>query len=222
MPCFLIVHLINPFKLGNGVKYFGGYDWGFNHPFAFVLCAITQDKKIYVVSHATAAKKRIDEQAKMINDIVGDKKITIYCGHDCWDGSKGPTVASQLRLALPRLSFIKANIKRAQAVAILRGLFAYQGTELNDPQLKFFKNTEPVYDVVSGMQFDEKKPEDVIKMDADDYGVGGDDVYDALRYAVVTWLRPKVLGEKKKDPSTADYLKDYIERSDRIMESSFL
>jgi hypothetical protein len=39
------------------------------------------------------------------------------------------------------------------------------------------------------LQHDPNRPEDVLKVDADEDGVGGDDAADALRYAVATKTR---------------------------------
>jgi hypothetical protein len=36
------------------------------------------------------------------------------------------------------------------------------------------------------LQHDPNRPEDVLKVDADDEGIGGDDAADALRYLVAT------------------------------------
>jgi hypothetical protein len=45
------------------------------------------------------------------------------------------------------------------------------------------------------MQHDPSRPEDVLKVDADEDGVGGDDAADALRYLVATRER-KVMQRK--------------------------
>ena len=39
------------------------------------------------------------------------------------------------------------------------------------------------------LQHDPNRPEDVLKVDADEDGVGGDDTADALRYLVATRMR---------------------------------
>jgi hypothetical protein len=39
------------------------------------------------------------------------------------------------------------------------------------------------------MQHDPNRPEDVLKADADEEGIGGDDAADALRYLVATKAR---------------------------------
>ena len=44
------------------------------------------------------------------------------------------------------------------------------------------------------LQHDPNRPEDVLKVDADEDGVGGDDAADALRYLVVTKPRQLVVG----------------------------
>jgi hypothetical protein len=41
-------------------------------------------------------------------------------------------------------------------------------------------------DCIPAMQHDPNRPEDVLKVDADEEGVGGDDAADALRYLVAT------------------------------------
>ena len=44
----------------------------------------------------------------------------------------------------------------------------------------------------SGLQHDPNGPEDVLKIDADEDGIGGDDPADALRYLVATKARSVV------------------------------
>jgi hypothetical protein len=41
-------------------------------------------------------------------------------------------------------------------------------------------------ETLPGLQHDPNRPEDVLKVDADEEGVGGDDAADALRYLVAT------------------------------------
>ena len=44
-------------------------------------------------------------------------------------------------------------------------------------------------ETLPAMQHDPNRPEDVLKVDADEDGVGGDDAADALRYLVATKSR---------------------------------
>ena len=50
-------------------------------------------------------------------------------------------------------------------------------------------------DCLPAMQHDPNRPEDVLKVDADEEGVGGDDAADALRYLIATKSN-KVYGRK--------------------------
>lgn len=201
------VHLVEPFEPPSDVKWFAGYDWGFSHPFCFVLCFITQDKKIYIHSLVTAQKKEIDQQADMIRRLVGDKHLAVYAGTDIWSNRGGPTIVRELRSHLPNLTFIQANTDRVQGVATLRKLIAHHNSE---PQLRIFKNAADAYENLASMQYSDTNPEDVLKVNANESGVGGDDVFDSVKYAVNTFLNPKIL---RKEPAKPFSGEDLLKRS---------
>jgi len=50
-------------------------------------------------------------------------------------------------------------------------------------------NVNKKYPLFRSVQHDPNRPEDVLKVDADEEGVGGDDAADALRYLVATKTR---------------------------------
>ena len=50
-------------------------------------------------------------------------------------------------------------------------------------------------ETLPAMQHDPNRPEDVLKVDADEDGLGGDDAADALRYLVAT--KPRVIVERR-------------------------
>jgi phage terminase large subunit len=199
------VHVVEPFKLSSDVKYFAGYDWGYSHPFAFVLFGITQNKKIYLIAVVSDVKKEIKEQADLIRNVVGDKHLTVYAGHDIWAKRSGPKMVDDLRNELPNLSFVQANIDRIQGVAQIRKLIS---TRDGDPQLYIFKNAIEAYENLASMQYDEKKPEDVLKINANENGVGGDDIFDSIRYGLNTYLNPKHIKKGKPDPKSGQALLD--------------
>lgn len=205
------VHIIPPFELPEPVRWFAGYDWGHEHPFAFVLCGMTHDKKVYVTGHVYAQHKNIEQQVLMIKNLIGEKKPIVYLGHDAFQDRGHPTIARQLQQALPGLQLLKATTKRIHGVSILREQIAYQNTTKGYPNLRFFKNAEEVYDQVASMQYDDKKPEDALKMDANSEGEGGDDLYDALRYALASYLSPLNLPDKNIDKTSGEYLLKLIE-----------
>jgi hypothetical protein len=195
-------------------KYFAGFDWGFDHPFAFVLFAVTQDGTVYVVSCASARQKRPDQMVVKMKEILDGKKIAIYSGTDIWNDQGRSTIYEQLREAMgPQATFIRAYTKREQGVAEIRKYLAWEGTATGRPKLYFFENTLPVFNVVRAMQYDPKKPEDVLKIDADEYGFGGDDYYDAFRYGLMSRIYPMRVETDIKPGTGEDILRAITQKN---------
>lgn len=201
------VHIIDPIKLPPGTQYFAGYDYGYNHPFAFVLCAVTPDGDFYVVSHIKQRFTDPADQAKLMLEMLKDKgSVIVYAGHDIFDQrSGGKTIEDQLLDAgfrNSKHSIARAAIDHIQGVAELRKAFSLRPDGI--PYLRFFRNAKPVYDCIAEQQIDPNKPEDVIKLNALD-GEGGDDLYDAGRYAIRSWTLPNKL-QKVIKPNTGEVL----------------
>lgn len=210
------VHIIKRFKLPDNTAYFGGYDWGYAHPFAFVLFAVTEDEKVYVVGNCKAVKQTPKEQAEMIKNVIGDKRINIHAGLDIWSRKGGPTIYEQLRNYLSDCVFVKAKIDRIQGANEIRKYIVYENTETNEPKLRFFENTADVFNNLREMQYDiDKDPEDVIKMDANDIGEGGDDYYDAFRYGLMSRAYPNPKQVEVVDPKSGEALLEAIRDSQR-------
>ena len=57
------------------------------------------------------------------------------------------------------------------------------------PTLFIHKRCGRLLECLPTLQHDPNRPEDVLKVDADEDGVGGDDTADALRYLVATKAR---------------------------------
>ena len=57
------------------------------------------------------------------------------------------------------------------------------------PTLFIHKRCGRLIETLPTLQHDPNRPEDVLKVDADEEGVGGDDAADALRYLVATKSR---------------------------------
>lgn len=54
------------------------------------------------------------------------------------------------------------------------------------PRLFIHRRCGRLVETLPSLQHDPNRPEDVLKVDADEDGVGGDDAADALRYLVAT------------------------------------
>ena len=57
------------------------------------------------------------------------------------------------------------------------------------PKLFIHERCARLVECLPSLQHDPNRPEDVLKVDADEDGVGGDDTADALRYLVATKSR---------------------------------
>ena len=66
------------------------------------------------------------------------------------------------------------------------------------PRLRVFDRCRRLVECIPVLQHDPHRPEDVLKVDVDEDGNGGDDPYDALRYGVMG--RPG-LGAMRAGPS---------------------
>lgn len=199
-------HIIDPIKLPPGTQYFAGYDYGFNHPFAFVLCALTPAGEYFVVSHIRERFVEVaDQAALMLKMLEGKNRVMVYAGHDIFNKESGKTIEDQLLeagFARSGHSIVRAAIDHVNGVAELRKAFSLNPAGI--PYLRFFRNAQPVYDCIAEQQIDPNKPEDVIKLNAVD-GEGGDDLYDSLRYAIRSWTLPNKT-KKSIQPGTGEML----------------
>ena len=53
------------------------------------------------------------------------------------------------------------------------------------PRVKIFNRCAQLIECLPAMQHDPHRPEDVLKVDADEEGLGGDDAYDCVRYGLM-------------------------------------
>ena len=97
--------------------------------------------------------------------------------------SDGTTVAEQYRRSGIRLS--PANTDRINGWAEILSRFGDGDAGLH-PRLFIHKRCVRLLDCLPAMQHDPNRPEDVLKVDADEEGVGGDDAADTLRYLIAT------------------------------------
>jgi len=186
-------HIVDSFDIPQGWNMFGAFDYGFNHPYSFGIFAVNGDGVTYLIKRIKGRLKRVDEIARSIIDAVepygGIKRFSYtVAGTDCWNIRKErtePSIYEQFLNFSTPIVLQKAATARAQGVAQMRSFFAWKGTSQDDdgpvdgkPRFYFFQDTSEVFTVVSGMIFDPNDSEDVLKVDADEDGKGGDDDYD--------------------------------------------
>ena len=182
-------YLIAPFRaVPSHWTVWGGFDWGYNHPWSFGLYTADEDGNAYCLDTATGRQQQPPEIAERILAVIEahgcQRRVPwIAAGHDVWADVRArtehvPTLFEQFsKLGLP---MVKANISRVAGVQNLRRYLAG-----NPPRFRWVDtpNNRAVLTTLAGMVSDPNRPEDVLKVDAV-AGVGGDDHYDQVRYAL--------------------------------------
>jgi hypothetical protein len=190
------VHTCDPFEPPEHWYRFGGFDWGFAHPWVAVELATDEDGRLWVVDTVKGHRQLPDEIAERISRKLSHKMRYMAAGHDCWHthkarGESTPSVAEKLIGAGIPLS--RANQDRVHGLNNLRDYIGYRGRGPNgedwEPGIRFMRTDGNMWllDQLQSMVTDPDDTEVVLKVDADpDTGEGGDDGYDALRYAVAS------------------------------------
>jgi phage terminase large subunit len=198
------VHVIEPFEIPSHWNRFGSYDYGFNHPAAWLKWAIDEDGCVYVYWEHVEANESLSKQAQ--NVLNPKEKIQVYwAGHDCFATKKAgdPTIAEDFSKF--KIFMKPANISRVLGASRIRNYLEYKDTEQGriGPRVKIFKDCEILIDCLTRMVHDEKNIEDVLKVDSvDGDPTTGDDAYDAFRYGIMS--RPAIT-QKPEEPDKKRY-----------------
>jgi hypothetical protein len=214
------VHICQPHVLDNNWWYFGALDWGFHHPAWFGLFAVGQAGRIRMVDSVEMWRKQPHEMAERIGeflDRVGDEQgyeidvRYIVAGRECWSdikarGENTPTIAEQF--VDHGLALTKANQARIAGLNNMRRYVTRIGPlgEEVEPLFQLFDtpSNREGFRCLTSMVSDPKDPEDVLKVDADEYGSGGDDFYDMCRYGLAS--RPMVrMKQERRQQKVENY-----------------
>ncbi len=203
------VHVIGDFDDTRAVEWFAALDYGFAHYTVALLGCTDGDGNTFIVDehaermwlpqrHATAIRAMLGRHR--INSAhgwragqnetrpleLGDLKRFV-AGTDVFSRQgDGTTIAGQY--SREGITLRPASMDRVNGwAAVLQGL--------GDPEAKIgaklfvHKKCGRLIETLPTLQHDPNRPEDVLKVDADEDGIGGDDAADALRYLVATKSR---------------------------------
>ena len=192
------IHVVEDFDDTRAVEWFCAFDYGHVHYTVCLLGCRDGDGNTYVVDehaerlwlpqrHAAAIK------AMLARHKIGDRALTVtdlkrfVAGADVFSRqSDGTTIAAQY--AKHGISLRCANTDRVNGWAeVMQGLGDTDGGVR--PTLFFHKRCGRLIETLPALQHDPNRPEDVLKADTDEDGVGGDDCADTLRYLVATKTR---------------------------------
>ena len=126
-----------------------------------------------------------------------------------------PTIAEQFQSC--GIYLTQANISRRAGLNNLRQYLAWRGPDGKDgtPALRFMRTEGNLwlFNQLEVMVCDPDDPEDALKLNANDTGEGGDDGYDALRYALAS--RPPPAGPPPDEGPLDAWSPDVLEHEMR-------
>ena len=192
------VHVIEDFDDMREVEWFAALDYGFAHYTVCLLGCRDGDGNTFIVDehaermwlpqrHAAAIKAMIGRWK------IGDRRLELgdlkrfVAGADVFSRqSDGTTIAAQY--AKHGITLRVANTDRINGWAEVMQGYGEPDNGVT-PSLYIHKRCARLVETLPALQHDPNRPEDVLKVDADEDGVGGDDAADALRYLVATKSR---------------------------------
>lgn len=224
-------HLIPSFEIPPHWVRFGSFDWGFAHPFSFGEYAVNEDGVVFKIQTITGRRLHDGDIARRILDKLDHTRLSyIVAGHDCWAevkarGENPPTTAETFTKF--QLYLMQANISRPDGLKALREAV---NPEQEDGIRLFFLDNEGnrrCFEQLEARVADPDDPEDVLKTDADDWGEGGDDMYDETRYAISSRYqsaKPQGLDKPVESWSqevlAAEHARLYRGRGDKVVQHS--
>ena len=196
------VHVIDDFDDTRAREWFVALDYGFTHYTVALLGCTDGDGNAFVVDehaerlwlpqrHATAIKAMLARHEIGTGDnkrpmVLADLKRFV-AGADVFSRqSDGTTIAAQYARQGIRLTC--ANTDRVNGWAEVLSRLGDPSAGIA-PRLFIHRRCGRLLECLPTLQHDPNRPEDVLKVDADEDGVGGDDSGDALRYLVATKAR---------------------------------
>jgi phage terminase large subunit len=182
------VHVIDSFDDKLAVEWFCALDYGFTHYTVVHLGCTDGDGNMYIVDEHAERLWLPERHVASVKSMLARHGLTLgslkrfVAGADVFGKqSDGSTVASQYsRLGVHLRT---ASMDRVSGWAeILRRLGDIDhGLR---PTLFIHSRCQRLAECIPSLQHDPNRPEDVLKVDADEDGVGGDDAADCCRYLV--------------------------------------
>lgn len=168
-------------------------DYGFTHYTIAYLMARDRDGNEFAIDEHAERRWLVERHVGAIQAMLERYRVrveslsAIVAGADVFQKKhNGGSVADSY--AEHGLILTPANMDRVNgAAAILRGLGDDEAGI--SPRLFVSERCGRLIDCLPSLEHDPKRPEDVLKVDCDEEGRGGDDAYDAFRYGVMEGAR---------------------------------
>jgi hypothetical protein len=193
------VHVVEDFDDRRAVEWFAALDYGFTHYTVVLLGCTDGDGNLFIVDehaerlwlpqrHAAAIKAMLARHGLSV-----ERLRRFVAGADVFSRqSDGTTVAAQY--ARQGIVLRCANTDRLNGWAeVLQKMGDIEAGIT--PTMFIHRRCGRLIETLPALQHDSNRPEDVLKVDADEDGNGGDDAADSLRYLVAT--KPRTVTMRK-------------------------
>ncbi|MBI1178471.1 hypothetical protein GC207_13635 [bacterium] len=189
------VHVVDDFDETRAREWFCALDYGFTHYTVCLLGCTDGDGNLFVVDEHAERLWLPQRHANTIHAMlgrwqIGDRRLGIsdlkrfVAGADVFSRqSDGTTIAAQY--ARHGIKLTCANTDRINGWAEILQRLGDVEADIR-PTLFIHRRCGRLLETLPVLQHDPHRPEDVLKVDADEDGVGGDDAADCLRYLVAT------------------------------------
>jgi phage terminase large subunit len=183
--------LVKPwFKVPDNWRVWASLDYGFTHPTAVYLHA-EADGKRYTLDEYVQRKTLVPQHAANIKAMLDRNGVSIgrlrtfVAGADVFaqrGDSEAKTIADQYKAQ--GITLTQANDDRINGAGTLLDLMGDADANL-EPKWEISDRCARLIECLPALQHDPKNPEDVLKVDCDEEGEGGDDPYDSTRYGMM-------------------------------------
>lgn len=172
-----------------GASVWCALDYGFQHPTVCYLLSEYDGKKLVIDEHwrqhALVSQNAWDIREMLKRHGVKVEQLRAFvAGPDVFaqrGNESGKTIADEYYDQ--GITLTPANTDRVNGASKLLTLL---GSAEVEPQIEISDRCARLIDCIPTMQHDPHRPEDVLKVDIDENGSGGDDPYDTLRYGLMT------------------------------------
>lgn len=193
-------HIVPAFQPPRHWPRFMAFDWGYRHPFSVGLYTSSEEGRVYKIDTITGKGLSDQDLLEYVRGALEsrgwefrDFRYTV-AGGDCWikqsarTGIPAPSTAE----VFTRSGWVltEAQDGPGSRVASLSNVRRYlTGKEHSAFAFMDTPGNRACFEQCQGMMLDPDKAEDALKVDADEHGEGGDDMYDETRYGLMS--RPR-------------------------------
>jgi len=192
------VHVVAAFEMPRHWRAWLGFDYGFQHYTSVHLMAEDGDGDLHVIDehcerhwlperHAAGIRAMLARhglrQDRAVVEHGRDDLEAIVAGWDVFNKDRHGKSTADDYDALG-LTLTRADVDRVNGAAeVLRRLGSPDVSPSRPARLFISERCARLIETLPALQRDPNRGEDVLKVDADDDGHGGDDAYDSFRYA---------------------------------------